>query len=283
VEPAPGTLTKPSRFVPRFHWELLACGVAGHELIGTDARTIRPGDGLVVREADGLRWHRCLRCDSWLALLPPTAPTRDVPPDRSEVELPLRGKALRDKIVLRVIAVNRALHFLVLGLIAIALLVFAAHRSDVRGPVLRALTDLTGGATATGAGHAQHGIAHQVERLFTLQSNQLHLFAAVVGVYAVVEGIEAIGLWSARRWAEYLTFLVTASLLPIEVYEIVIHQSPLKITAFVVNVAVVLYLLFAKRLFGLRGGAKADEDERLRDMGWPALERNLPAGSSVPA
>ena len=35
--PAPGVRTRPARFVPRLHWELLVCGVAGHELIGLDA------------------------------------------------------------------------------------------------------------------------------------------------------------------------------------------------------------------------------------------------------
>src|SRR3954454_21359616 len=53
---------KPRRFVPRFHWELLACGVDGHELIGLDARAVRPEDAAVVREIDGVRWYRCVRC-----------------------------------------------------------------------------------------------------------------------------------------------------------------------------------------------------------------------------
>ena len=42
------------------------------------------------------------------------------------------------------------------------------------------------------------------------------------------------------------------------------------------NLAIVIYLLFAKRLFGLRGGAAADEAERERDVGWQALERSSP-------
>ena len=46
--------------------------------------------------------------------------------------------------------------------------------------------------------------------------------------------------------------------------------------AFVINVAVVAYLLHAKRLFGVRGGAAADEAERERDVGWGALERATP-------
>jgi hypothetical protein len=63
--PPPGTV-KPRRYFPRFHWELLACGVGGHHFVGTDAAQLRPEDALIAREIDGWRWHRCLRCDSWL-------------------------------------------------------------------------------------------------------------------------------------------------------------------------------------------------------------------------
>ena len=116
----------------------------------------------------------------------------------------------------------------------------------------------------------------EIDKLFTLQSSRLHLFAVVLLAYAAVEGIEAVGLWYQRRWAEYLTFLVTASLLPFEVYEISTRTTPFKVIAFLINVAVVVYLLYAKRLFGLRGGAAADEALARRDYGWEALERTAP-------
>ena len=207
-----------------------------------------------MRENDGARWHRCLRCDSWLALPPPTAPARECPPEPlREIVLPLRGRPLRDKIVLRLIAINRAVHFFVLGLLGFAILLFAAHRATFRDRFYRVVTDLQGGAVA-GGGHAHHGLLGEIDKLFTLQSSRLHLFATVILAYAAIEGIEAVGLWYQRRWAEYLTFLVTASLLPLEVYELANRLSPLKILAFIINVAVVVYLLFAKRLFGLRGG-----------------------------
>jgi uncharacterized membrane protein (DUF2068 family) len=272
--PAPGVRTKPMRFVPRLHWELLVCGLAGHELVGVDAAHLRAEDALVARETDGVRWHRCLRCDSWLALPRPAAPAREHPPDRDAIELPLRGRPLRDKIVLRLIAINRAVHFVVLGLLGFAILVFASHRESFRNRFYRVVTDLQGGVA--GSGRVHHGLLGEIDKAFTLQSSRLHLFAAIILVYAGVEGVEAVGLWYQRRWAEYLTFLVTASLLPLEVYEIVTRLSPLKIVAFVVNVAVVAYLLYAKRLFGLRGGARADEEIRAADVGWGALERSAP-------
>ena len=40
----------------------------------------------------------------------------------------------------------------------------------------------------------------------------------------MLEGLEGIGLLMRRLWAEYLTVIATAILLPLEVYEIV--QKP---------------------------------------------------------
>jgi uncharacterized membrane protein (DUF2068 family) len=274
---APGVeREKPRRFVPRFHWELLVCGLAGHELVGVDARSLRPEDAIVAREIDGVRWHRCLRCDSWLPIgaAPTTTATADTPPARDAIELPLRGRPLRDQIVLRLIAINRALHFAGLALLGGAILLFSANRADLRDVVLRVTADITG-ESANGSG-SQHGITHRLDELFTLRSSRLHLFAAIAIVYALVEGVEAVGLWYGRRWAEYLTLIVTASLLPVEIYELTGHVSPFKVIAFVVNVAVVAYLLYAKRLFGLRGGAAADEALKERDVGWQALEASSP-------
>ncbi len=58
-------------------------------------------------------------------------------------------------------------------------------------------------------------------------------------------------------------------------------MSPLKIIALIVNVAVVVYLLRAKRLFGFNGGAAAERAQRERDLGWEALERTAPERGGV--
>ena len=269
VQP-PGT-QKPRRFVPRFHYELLVCGIRGHELLGVDAAELRPEDAVFAREEDGVRWYRCLRCDSWLPLPRPEAPTRRFPPAREELELPLRGKALRDQVVLRVIAIDRALHFVLLAALAALLLVFASHVESLRRLFNRVVADYGGPGRIR-----KHGLEHDLERLVTLQSGTIRLLALVAAGYAVLEGLEAIGLWFMRRWAEYLTFLATTALLPLEVFELTKRVSPFKIVALVVNLAIVGYLLWAKRLFGLRGGAAAEEAARARDVGWEALERTAP-------
>ncbi|MEA2294263.1 MAG: hypothetical protein QOE86_1902 [Solirubrobacteraceae bacterium] len=273
--PLPGT-ARPRRYMPTFHYELLVCGLRGHELIGTDAENLRDQDAAVVRDAgDGMRWVRCLRCDSWLPLPAPEHPTREHPPERDEIELPLRGKPLRDKIVLRLIAIDRAFHFLVLSAIAIAIFVFAANQAALRGPAYQVLADLQGGLGGPVHGN-RHGLLDELRHLFSVRQGTLTKIGIVVSAYAALEGLEAIGLWLQQRWAEYLTLIATAGLLPLEIYELAHKLSPLKLLTFVLNVAVVVYLLIAKRLFGIRGGAAAERAEREHDTGWPAIERSTP-------
>lgn len=273
--PLPGTV-RPRRFVPRLHYELLACGLRGHELVGTDAAHLRSQDAIFAREVDGVRWYRCLRCDSWLPLGAPAQPGGEHAPDRDEIELPLRGKALRDKIVLRAIAVNRAFHFVLLALLAVAIFLFTKHQVQLRSDFYRVVADLQHGAGGAPVQTGHVGILHELDKAFSLKSGTLHVVGLAVAAYAVLEGVEAVGLWYARRWAEYLTFLATSLFLPLEIYELTQKLSPLKIIALIVNIAVVIYLLYAKRLFGFRGGAEAERAERERDTGWAAMERTAP-------
>jgi len=62
----PGT-ERPRRYIPKLRYELIDCGLHGHELLGTAAARLRDEDALFAREGDGLRWYRCLRCDSWVS------------------------------------------------------------------------------------------------------------------------------------------------------------------------------------------------------------------------
>ena len=265
----------PRRFRPRFHHELLVCGLRGHELVGTDAAELRPEDSVFARDLGGIRWHRCLRCDGWLPFERPSRPERRHPPEREQIQLPLRGRPLRDKIVLRAIAIDRAFHFVVLMAIAVAIFLLAANRQELQGLFYRVVADFEGGVSSH-LNLPSHGILHSVDELLSLQSGTLRLVGAAAAVYALIEGAEAVGLWYQRRWAEYLTLIATSLFLPLEVYELTRSLSPIKLIALIVNLLIVAYLLYAKRLFGIRGGAAAEEEARRRDVGWESLERSSP-------
>jgi hypothetical protein len=160
---------------------------------------------------------------------------------------------------------------------------FAAHESSLRGSFYRVLAALqggVGGAPVQTSGHV--GILGALDKLFRYNSGHLHELGLALIAYAVLEGVEGVGLWRTRRWAEYLTFIATTLLLPLEIYELLERVTVLRILGFVLNVAVVVYLIWAKRLFGVRGGGAEDERERYRDMNWEALERATPPGT-VPA
>jgi uncharacterized membrane protein (DUF2068 family) len=272
---APPGAERPRRYRPKLRYELIGCGLHGHELLGTDAARLRPEDGLFARESGGLRWYRCLRCDSWVALRPPSQPGVRYPPSPEDVILPLRGRALRDRYVLRLIALDRLLHFLVLTSLAVALLLFARDRAMLNADFTRILKDLQGGLGGP-VNNSSHGIVHDLRRLFAVSLNDLYLVAAAAAAYAALEGTEAVGLWLGRRWAEYLTFIATVVFVPYEVYELTKSISWLKLLTLAINLLIVIYLLLAKRLFGLRGGGRAEQAERARDNGWPAIERATP-------
>jgi uncharacterized membrane protein (DUF2068 family) len=277
----PGT-ERPRRYRPKLHYELLGCGLHGHELLGTDAASLRPEDGLFAREAGGLRWYRCLRCDSWVALPPPSQPAVEFPPQRDQVVVPLRGRPLRDRYLLRLIAVDRVLHFLVLSALAAAVILFADNKAALDADFTRILQNLQGGLGGP-VNNSSHGIVHDLRRLFAVRMTSLYLVGAAAAVYAAMEGAEAAGLWLGRRWAEYLTFVATIVFVPYEVYELTKSISVLKILTLVINLAIVIYLLVSKRLFGLRGGWAAARAERDADVGWAAIERATPGAASPAA
>jgi uncharacterized membrane protein (DUF2068 family) len=270
------------RFVKRsLRYELLTCGVAGHELVGTDAAQVVPSDAPFVREIDGVRWHRCLRCDDWVVQAAPEHPGRERVESRDEVVLPARGPILRDRIVLRVIAVDRAIHVVVFGLLAIALFTFASHSKALHRDYINVMNDLADGGP--GASQAR-GILGYFRHVFSYSPAHLIRLGLIVASYAALAAVEMVGLWRNRRWAEYLTSVAITAFIPVEIYELSNGVSVLKIVVFLINVVVLAYLVYAKRLFGLRGGYAAQKVRRETLSGWVAFDRADPgAGPMVEA
>jgi uncharacterized membrane protein (DUF2068 family) len=248
-------------------YELLSCAFRGHELVGVGAASLTDADPAIARELGGLRWHRCLRCDAWVPSGSPESPTGEGVPTRDDIEVPMRGPRLRDRYVLRLIAIDRALHVVVLLAVVVTVLVFVNNRSALDRDYQELMNAISGSRP-----DGLHGFFGHFRRFFVISPAHLYEVAIAAGVYAVLEAVEAVGLWYAKRWAEYLTFVATVALIPLEVDEMIRKFSSLKLTLFIVNVAIALYLLYAKRLFGLRGGEKALEKYRTEREGWVAVD-----------
>jgi uncharacterized membrane protein (DUF2068 family) len=79
--------------------------------------------------------------------------------------------------------------------------------------------------------------------------NHVTLLALSAIAYAALEATEGVGLALRRRWAEYLTVIATGILIPYEAYEVIRHPTLFKVGALALNLAVVGYLAYRKRLF----------------------------------
>jgi uncharacterized membrane protein (DUF2068 family) len=86
-------------------------------------------------------------------------------------------------------------------------------------------------------------------KLAILDDKRLKELSAGTFIYSAIFLTEGVGLALGKRWAEYLTIISTASLLPLEIYELAKHVSIAKVLALAINLAVVAYLVFELRHF----------------------------------
>jgi len=87
-------------------------------------------------------------------------------------------------------------------------------------------------------------MSHTIQRATNISPHEIREFGIVSFVYAGLFLTEGIGLWLMKRWAEWFTVVITSSLVPLEIYEIVQRPTPIKILVLIVNIAVVAYLLY---------------------------------------
>jgi uncharacterized membrane protein (DUF2068 family) len=88
-----------------------------------------------------------------------------------------------------------------------------------------------------------HTLAHVADRLWTINPALARRLATAALCYATVFTIEGVGLLFRKTWAEWLTVAVTASFIPLELYEVFKHFGVLKLLTFLINVAIVIYLV----------------------------------------
>jgi uncharacterized membrane protein (DUF2068 family) len=97
-----------------------------------------------------------------------------------------------------------------------------------------------------GISPGRHALAHFLGKLSAFDDHMARKLAVASLCYAAVFLVEGIGLLSRQRWAEWLTVVVTASFIPIEIYEGVEHFGASKVVALVLNVAILGYLLWRR-------------------------------------
>lgn len=83
---------------------------------------------------------------------------------------------------------------------------------------------------------------HLVEKLHRLHAGTVLITGIGALGYGLLELVEGVGLWRDKLWAEFLTVIATALLVPVELYELARHPSALKAGGIAVNVAIVAYL-----------------------------------------
>ena len=86
-----------------------------------------------------------------------------------------------------------------------------------------------------------------LRRLSGVNPRAMFRFSLGALVYAALLLTEGIGLLMVQRWAEYLTIAITASLVPLEVYELARHPNVIRTTVLAVNLAIVIYLVVRVR------------------------------------
>jgi len=84
-------------------------------------------------------------------------------------------------------------------------------------------------------------------RVSRVSPEQIKKLGIVGLIYAALFLTEGIGLWMLRPWGEWVTVIISGSLVPVEIYEIYRHPSAVKIVVVVVNVAIVIYLIWQIR------------------------------------
>ena len=232
-------------------WSLYGCARKGHLTYAPDEPELR--DRLMAQTAGGTAW-RCLRCGAFV-----TDGQHGSGP-AAEAPLVRRGKELRSALILRVFAVERFLRFLVIGAAAYGVWRFKYDRAGILRMYDNALPAIRTLYGDLGFNVNNSRLLRLINESFAFNSRWLTLIAIGLAVYALIELVEGIGLWLGQRWGEYFAMVATSIFLPWEVWELARgHITWLKVAALVINLLLVIYLAWTKRLFGIRGGKTAYE------------------------
>lgn len=140
--------------------------------------------------------------------------------------------------VLRLIAVFKffkAISLIVLGIAALKLV----HTS--------APDALTHAIARLGLAPGHRYLDDALTKLGNLPPNKFEEIGIGSFLYAALFLTEGTGLWLLKPWAEWFTTILTASLIPLEIYELHHHPTLAKAVVLLLNLAIVLYLILRIR------------------------------------
>jgi len=141
--------------------------------------------------------------------------------------------------LLRLIAIFKllkAITLLVVGFGALHLF----HDNNAAGSMVHLLARI-------GLNPGGHYLDQALGKLANLPQQDFKDFGIGSFVYAALFLTEGIGLWLMKRWAEYFTTIITASLVPLEIFEIHHHPTIARIVVLLLNIAIVAYLILRIR------------------------------------
>lgn len=141
----------------------------------------------------------------------------------------------RDKSLLRLIAVFKLMK--VCALIIAGIFALRLVHADI-GTVLEQWV------LRLGLDPGSNFLNHAIQRACEIPQDKIWELGAVSFVYAGLFMTEGIGLWFAKRWAEWFTVIITGSLIPFEIYETVHRPTVIRIAVLLINAAVVAYLVY---------------------------------------
>jgi len=228
----------------RFDWSLRSCGARGHVTYRPDEPEL--AERLGAQTAVGEAW-RCLRCEDFVV----GPPQGSGPADRAP--LVLRGRALKDAVILRLLGTERLVRACCWSRCPTASTGSTAPGTPCSGSS-RTTCRCSSAADKLGIDLEDTGPVRLIEKALDAQHSTLTLVAIGVLAYGILQLVEGVGLWLIKRWGEYVAVVGTSIFIPLEVYELVESVTWLRVGALLVNLFAVAYLLWTKRLFGLRGG-----------------------------
>lgn len=98
-------------------------------------------------------------------------------------------------------------------------------------------------AASLPSGMEQEWVRRALVFVSGLSPARINALGFVTLAYAAVFTTEGVGLWMGKRWAEWLTTILTSSLIPLEIWEMVHRPGLGKAVVIAVNVFIVWYLV----------------------------------------